>query len=132
VRRNTLIKLSLKLVKLKFKRRARGNALRAPGERGTRGSPGEGHRVGVAGGGGPHAGAPPGESHVREGETARAQARGKGRGKGREGEEERGEGEGSSPWDPKSGDNRPPDHLGKRGEREVEERERELLRGKTK
>jgi hypothetical protein len=67
---------------------------------------------------------------VRGGETARAQARGKGRGKGREGEEERGEG--ISPWDLKSGDNCPPDHLGKRGERDVEERERELLCGKTK
>jgi hypothetical protein len=37
---------------------------------------------------------------------------------------------GSSPWDPKSSDNRPPDHLGQGGGREVEERERELLRGK--
>jgi hypothetical protein len=36
----------------------------------------------------------------------------------------------SSPWDPKSCDNRPPDHLGQGGGREVEERERELLRGK--
>jgi hypothetical protein len=49
--------------------------------------------------------------------------------KGREGERR---GEGSSPWDPKSSDNRPPDHLRQRGGREVEERERELLRGKTK
>jgi hypothetical protein len=46
-------------------------------------------------------------------------------------ERERGErGSGSSAWDPKSGNNRPPDHLGQGGEREVEERERELLHGK--
>jgi hypothetical protein len=56
---------------------------------------------------------------------------GKGKG-GREREGERERREGSSPWDPKIGDNRPPDHLGQRGGREVEERERELLRGKTK
>jgi hypothetical protein len=56
----------------------------------------------------------------REGERG-----GRGRGRGRE----RG-GEGSSPWDPKTGDNRPPDHLGQGGGRELEERERELLRGK--
>jgi ParB-like chromosome segregation protein Spo0J len=44
-------------------------------------------------------------------------------GKGRERERERereGEGEGSSPWDPKTSDNRLPDHLGQRGGREVE------------
>jgi hypothetical protein len=58
-----------------------------------------------------------------EGATGRARGEG-GRG--------RGEGEGDSPWDPKSSDNRPPDHLGQRCGREVEERERELLRGKTK
>jgi hypothetical protein len=43
---------------------------------------------------------------------------------------ERGEGRGSSPWDPTISDNSPPDHLGQRGGREVDERERELLRGK--
>jgi hypothetical protein len=50
----------------------------------------------------------------------------------REREERRGEG--SSPWDPKTGDNHPPDHLGQRSGTEVGEREieSELLRGKTK
>jgi hypothetical protein len=43
---------------------------------------------------------------------------------------ERERGRESSPWDPKSSDNRPPDHLGQGCGREVEERERELLRGK--
>jgi translation initiation factor IF-2 len=37
-------------------------------------------------------------------------------GRGRERERERREG--SSPWDPKTGDNHPPDHLGQRGGRE--------------
>jgi hypothetical protein len=69
----------------------------------------------------------------------RDEGQGRGRrahgGKGKEGREREGERErreGRSPWDPKTGDNRPPDHLGQRGGREVEERERELLRGKTK
>jgi hypothetical protein len=50
------------------------------------------------------------QGRVRGGPGTRA-----GKGKG-EGEGERGEG--SSPWDPKTGDNRPPDHLGQRGGRE--------------
>jgi hypothetical protein len=55
----------------------------------------------------------------RRGGTRAAPSRGGGRegergGRGREGER----GEGSSPWDPKTDDNRPPDHLRQRGGRE--------------
>ena len=65
---------------------------------------------------------------------AAGRVRGQGRGHagrrgGRRGKGKR-EGDGGSPWGLKSSDNRPPDHLGQGGGREVEERERELLRGK--
>jgi hypothetical protein len=78
-------------------------------------------------GGGPHAakGKDGGPRRRTEGQGRGPHARGE-----RRGGRERGEGWGSSPWDPTIGDNRPPDHLGQRGGREVEERERELLRGK--
>jgi hypothetical protein len=46
------------------------------------------------------------------GRSRDAQGRRKRRERGRE------RGEGSSPWDPKTSDNRPPDHLGQRGGRE--------------
>jgi hypothetical protein len=51
-----------------------------------------------------------GRDGTRPGE--RAGRRGGRRGKGKR------EGDGGSPWGPKSGDNRPPDHLGQRGGRE--------------
>jgi hypothetical protein len=62
---------------------------------------------------------------VREGRPRGRAGKGKGEG-------ERGRWRGGSPWDPKSGDNRPPDHLGQGGGRKVEERERvrELFCGK--
>jgi hypothetical protein len=70
---------------------------------------------------------------VGRGQTAGTRGGGAGRAREGKGEGERDmEGEGSSPWDLKSGDNSPPDHLGQGGGREVEERERELLRGKPK
>jgi hypothetical protein len=92
---------------------------------------------------GPHAAAPRGGAWGRaEGQGRGAGAGGRGgcatKGKdggatctGREkGREVERRGEGSSPWDSKSSDNRPPDHLGQRGGREEEGRERRLLRGK--
>jgi hypothetical protein len=74
------------------------------------------------------AGAPPGRPRRWGAEVSppgRVQGHAGGRGAGTrtgkckgEGERDRERREGSSPWDPKTGDNCPPDHLGQRGGRE--------------
>jgi hypothetical protein len=79
-----------------------------------------------------------GPGAARSGASAPGRGAGAGQGqRSREGCDPAGErggwvGEGGSPWDPNSGDNRPPDHLGQRGGREVEEREREVAARETK
>jgi hypothetical protein len=77
------------------------------------------HRVAEATRAGGSGAAPPGvegRAGMRMGDQGHARGWGKGRERERERERERREG--SSPWDPKTGDNHPPDHLGQRGGRE--------------
>jgi hypothetical protein len=80
--------------------------------------PGSTHRVAEAVRAGGAGAAPPG-AEGRAGMRARGarDTRGEGERGGRERERGRERGEGSSPWDPKTDDNHPPDHLGQRGGR---------------